>query len=720
MTGLSVTQALRVSLGKRELRPGEKVVACGASAALGNWDPSFALELSQSKVNSNEWVLKDPPKEVRRGTPFKYVVVCGGLAEFEEDRPNRTWEMPSPLHRFNALEKSETDLGCRLTHRATLAEVVKDPELVVVWGGTETWGGGTSSCPGAIFHAFNWQFKDVARHAEKIASYGFDAVQLSPAQRSKDGKEWYFRYQPVQYDVIAGLGDSTDLAEACAACAKHGIKVIGDCVFNHMIVVAKCEEWRAAQTDPALMEELQQRLDDAVGPGLDRSDFQWPWYPLEGDGWDGPWRMEGWGCGEWSELCGGAPRVVAMHSKHLELLAEAGVSGFRMDAAKHMRPQHLATYGAIAQELVQKHRKTDGKVDDCYIYGEVLSQEPSMHREYQDGAAPSKSSSPLPTTDFRVQPWLRNLLKQGKEGGVQLDSISSGRGGAQKGIGSLGFLSMAWTSLFGSRGEETVGWSWTDSVDAVKVRAPLIAGNSVRFTRNHDTVHSDGLGFFNWNLESAAVGTAWMLAVHDGSMLILADDVEKSTLIQEAVAYRAAMRKLFEKVAAQRELEDGKKAKTTVWTDIRVRPAMGNGPPMLVVITCREGPRAPWAHGPGSDKKQSKPTNVGRCLGFAVLNPNAHAGSGRFFLGSSALVDGQPFSCARVPLSKYNPQRVDVSANGVLDSPFEVGPGQGMFFLRDIHPPHTDPDWFDNWIEEPTPKAPKGLALVRDILQDAE
>lgn len=36
--------------------------------------------------------------------------------------------------------------------------------------------------------------------------------------------------------------------------------------------------------------------------GIARDDFQWPWYPLEGDDWDGEQRMEGWGCGEWSEL----------------------------------------------------------------------------------------------------------------------------------------------------------------------------------------------------------------------------------------------------------------------------------------------------------------------------------------------------------------------------------------------------------------------------------
>jgi len=677
MSGLSMPPAsgLRVSFGSRQFRPTEKVVVCGSSRQLGEWDPHSAPAMRQSRVNCSEWVLQELPKDTRRGTPFKYVVVEGGLAQFEEDRPNRILDFPAPLHHFNALEGFETDLECRLSAQATLSEVIQDAELIVVWGGSDTWGANAVKCPGAIFHAFDWQFSEVARRAEEIACYGFDAVQLSPAQKSKEGPQWYHRYQPVQYDVIDGLGDEKALADACDACTKHGMRVFGDCVFNHMIVVAKCEEWRAAQDNPKLLEELQQRLDDAVGPTLDRSDFQWPWYALEGDGWDGPWRMEGWGCGEWSELRAGAPRVVAAHTKHLELLAQAGVTGIRLDAAKHMRPQHLAHYGTLSQELVEKHNKLGLKAEDCYIYGEVLSQEPNMHREYQDGASPWKSKEPLPTTDFRIMPWLRNLLKQGKEGGVQLDSVINGRGILHKGL-----FDMSWLSFLGFGKSERDGWTWADSVDGVRVKAPLIASNSVRFTRNHDTVHSDGLGFFDWHLESASVGTAWMLSVHDGSMLVLATDVESSELVREAVSYRAALRKRLSQLSA--------KARGSVWTDIRVRPGMGNGPPMLAVIAVREAPRAPWAYAVGSrgsnrHHQHNEEPRVGACLGFAVLNPNAHSGSGRMFYGSSALVSHKAFKCTRTPHSKYTPQTFSVSSSGVLDSPIEVPAGGGVFFVAD-------------------------------------
>ena len=30
--------------------------------------------------------------------------------------------------------------------------------------------------------------------------------------------------------------------------------------------------------------------------------------------------MEGWGCGEWSELKGGAPKVVSVHNAHVNKL----------------------------------------------------------------------------------------------------------------------------------------------------------------------------------------------------------------------------------------------------------------------------------------------------------------------------------------------------------------------------------------------------------------
>ena len=70
--------------------------------------------------------------------------------------------------------------------------------------------------------------------------------------------------------------------------------------------------------------------------------------------------------------------------------------------------------------------------------------------------------------------------------------------------------------------------------------SPILARNSIRFARNHDTVCNDVplYGLSGWSQvgfehferlyplveASAQVAAAWLLATHDGSVLLLADD----------------------------------------------------------------------------------------------------------------------------------------------------------------------------------------------------
>ena len=46
-----------------------------------------------------------------------------------------------------------------------------------------------------------------------------------------------------------------------------------------------------------------------------------------------------------------------------------------------------------------------------FVYGEVLSVDPAMHREYQEAAQGSRPGDPLPTTDFALAAWLRRVLE---------------------------------------------------------------------------------------------------------------------------------------------------------------------------------------------------------------------------------------------------------------------------------------------------------------------
>jgi hypothetical protein len=252
--------------------------------------------------------------------------------------------------------------------------------------------------PRTIFHAHNWQFTDVCKELRDIASIGFDAVQISPAQKSPTGNAWYLRYQPFDHLVIDGLGSSDDLRRLCEEAKSLGIFIIADVVFNHMAVPKNLRrsDWISAEAarvggNPDQMKKLREELDKF--PHLSAHDFQ-PWKDMQGTDWDNENRYDSWGNGEWPELIPNK-KVLSLHIQHLTQLFNAGVRGFRFDAVKHMRVSHLTHYIEAIRNFPEP----------CYIYGEVFSADPVMHCEYQ---------SLFPTTDFLFLILLRQKLIDGK------------------------------------------------------------------------------------------------------------------------------------------------------------------------------------------------------------------------------------------------------------------------------------------------------------------
>jgi len=243
--------------------------------------------------------------------------------------------------------------------------------------------------PTTIFHAFNQRFHEVKNNLDRLAK-NYDGVQISPAQKSIGGHQWWGRYQPVDHCEIEGLGSKGELAELCRLCSEKGIVVIADVVFNHMAVVAHRGEWQRAQKDHRYNEELLHRLDTRF-PGLDREDFH-PWKDMMGDDWDNENRFEGWGAGEWSDLKA-TEKVLLRHQRHLDILIEAGVKGFRFDAAKHIRPRTLKAYVDYIRQMCP----------DAYIYLEVLSDDPEQHAPFLGWAD---------TTDFQYCFGLREAFHQ--------------------------------------------------------------------------------------------------------------------------------------------------------------------------------------------------------------------------------------------------------------------------------------------------------------------
>ncbi|HEX4922620.1 MAG TPA: alpha-amylase family glycosyl hydrolase, partial [Bdellovibrionales bacterium] len=190
-------------------------------------------------------------------------------------------------------------------------------------------------------------------------------VQISPPQKSAPGSEWWYRYQPVDYQKIEGpLGGETELRALFAASAARKIGVLTDTVLNHMA---------NADDNPNLQY-----------PQFSKNHFHFPdARPCIKD-WNNRFEVTHfWFCGgrrfgisAQSAARGGLPdldtssaHVRDVHLQYLRKLIAMGATGFRFDAAKHIeRPyfEFLRQQGGFG----------------LWSYGEVISGNPAELGEY--------------------------------------------------------------------------------------------------------------------------------------------------------------------------------------------------------------------------------------------------------------------------------------------------------------------------------------------------
>ena len=86
-----------------------------------------------------------------------------------------------------------------------------------------------------ILSLFDCPLKDVQKLLPIINSQGFNAVQVSPLQPTKDdnSKDWWILYQPLCFDIGNRIGNKEDLYNLCLEAKKYGINIIVDAVINH-------------------------------------------------------------------------------------------------------------------------------------------------------------------------------------------------------------------------------------------------------------------------------------------------------------------------------------------------------------------------------------------------------------------------------------------------------------------------------------------------------
>ncbi|MCF7908599.1 MAG: alpha-amylase [Candidatus Omnitrophica bacterium] len=203
-----------------------------------------------------------------------------------------------------------------------------------------------------ILHAFNWKFKEIEKQAKEISSFGYSAILISPPTFSQ-GKEWFYRYQPLDYRVIfSPLGNLQELTSLIQTLKKNNLKIYIDVVFNHM---------------------AHRRDDNLDFPGKDILD-QYQQDPvfarnrLYGDLSKDIFSAEDFSHKTdtgLSDLDPDSQRVISAQKEYLRALKKIGADGFRIDAAKHMSIEHIKK--VFTEEITR----------GLYIFAEII---PELHR----------------------------------------------------------------------------------------------------------------------------------------------------------------------------------------------------------------------------------------------------------------------------------------------------------------------------------------------------
>ena len=236
---------------------------------------------------------------------------------------------------------------------------------------------------GVVANLWEWNWVSVAKECTTVLGpAGYAAVQVAPPQDSTkrtalgNGSDtvlhpWWEVYQPVSYGLTSRMGNEAQFKTMVTTCRKAGVKVIVDAVINHMTGQGTTSYGGRAFTkynypglySPADFHRYPQ--DCPIAPNAGSGDRNGT--IADFNSYTQVFNCELVGL---SDLDTSSPKVRATIAGYLNKLIGYGVSGFRVDAAKHIGQTDLS---AIEGEL---HRTLDG--ERPYIALEVSPGSPGV------------------------------------------------------------------------------------------------------------------------------------------------------------------------------------------------------------------------------------------------------------------------------------------------------------------------------------------------------
>jgi len=209
-----------------------------------------------------------------------------------------------------------------------------------------------------VANLFEWNWKSVAAECKNVLGpKGYAAVQVAPPQDSLSRTAtdsttvlhpWWEVYQPVDYNLTSRMGDEAQFKSMVQTCRNSGVKVIVDAVINHMTGQGNVSYGGVHYTKydyPGLYTPSDFHGPTGQCPSADGNidDF---------NNYTQVFKCE---LVSLSDLRTEDPAVQAKLAGYLNKLLSYGVSGFRVDAAKHIGQPDLT---AIFSRL---HRTVDGE-----------------------------------------------------------------------------------------------------------------------------------------------------------------------------------------------------------------------------------------------------------------------------------------------------------------------------------------------------------------------
>ena len=202
-----------------------------------------------------------------------------------------------------------------------------------------------------ILHLFQWRINDIIPELKTIKDQGFDAIQISPIQGTKDsGMEWWKLYQPINLKIgNEQIGSKKDLINLIQEARKYNLKIIVDIVLRHVAGDEIYPLKPHRNVDPELLQYLAEPI-EAVNIDNDR-----------------------WQC---TRRCTGMPmldydnvKLRKLYRRFLDELVFIGVDGFRLDQLKHYA---LPEEGGKALELFSRYN----------MYGEAINCSKELLNKY--------------------------------------------------------------------------------------------------------------------------------------------------------------------------------------------------------------------------------------------------------------------------------------------------------------------------------------------------